>query len=298
MLIVTGASGQLGRAVVNKLLGLVPADQIGVSVRDPAKVGDLIARGVRVRAGDFANSASLAHAFEGATRVLVVSSNAAATGGDPLAQHRNAIEAARTAGAQHLFYTSHAAADADSAFPPARDHAATEAMLHDAGVPWTAFRHGFYAESAPMLMGDWRKTGVVVAPADGKVAWTTHADLAEADALLMAREDPPQGPTAPLTGPEALDLADLAMLAGELTGDHVRRELLPDAAMAERMAARGAPASAATIALGLYLASRNGEFATVDPALGRLLGRGPTDMRMVLGEMLLPQTRTQQGDPA
>ena len=282
MLIVTGASGQLGQAIVQKLLDLVPAESVGVSVRDPGKAADLAARGVRVRAGNFADVASLAQAFEGATRVLIVSSNAAATGGDPLAQHRNAIDAARQAGAQRIFYTSHSAANPASAFPPARDHAATEAMLADAGVPWTALRHGFYAESASMFMGDWQKTGKVVAPADGKIAWTTHADLAEADARLLANDDAQDGPTAPLTGSEALDLADLALIAGDLAGAHIRRELMPDAAFTEQMAARGAPPSAAAIALGLYLASRQGEFATVDPTLERILGRHPQTMREVL----------------
>lgn len=287
MLIVTGASGQLGQAIVQYLLNLVPAERVGVSVRDPGKAGDLLARGVRVRAGNFADQASLTQAFEGATRVLIVSSNAAATGGDPLAQHRNAIDAARHAGVRRLFYTSHAAADPGSAFPPARDHAATEAMLAEVGVPWTALRHGFYAESAPMLMGDWQKTGKVVAPADGKVAWTTHADLAEADARLLAGDDAPDGPTAPLTGSEALDLADLARLAGDLTGADVRRDLIPDEAIAERMAARGASPSAAAAALGLYIASRQGEFATVDPSLERLLGRRPQSIREVLANSIL-----------
>ena len=291
MLIVTGASGQLGQAIVQKLLDLVPAESVGVSVRDPGKAADLAARGVRVRAGNFADAASLAQAFEGATRVLIVSSNAAATGGDPLAQHRNAIDAARQAGAQRIFYTSHAAADPASAFPPARDHAATEAMLADAGVPWTALRHGFYAESAPMFMGDWQKTGKVVAPADGKIAWTTHADLAEADARLLANDDAQDGPTAPLTGSEALDLADLALIASDLAGADIRRELMPDATITEQMAARGAPPSAAAIALGLYFASRQGEFATVDPTLERILGRHPQTMREVLASRIAEMKR-------
>lgn len=286
MLIVTGASGQLGKAIVLKLLERVPAERIGVSVRDPAKAADLAGRGVRVRPGDFAQPASLAYAFEDAERVLIVSSNAAATGGDPLAQHRNAIEAAQAAGARHVFYTSHAAASATSAFPPARDHAATEAMLAASGLAWTALRHGFYAESAPMLMGDWRDTGIVAAPADGKVAWTTHDDLAEADAILLARHNAQEGPTPPLTGSEALDFADLAALASEVTCAPVRREVVPDASIAERMAARGAPPAAAAIALGLYLASRNGEFAGVDPALEKLLGRRTIDMRAVFEESL------------
>ena len=145
MIIVTGATGQLGRLIVEKLLDRVPADQVGVSVRDPKKTGDLKALGVRVRQGDFSDPDGLRHAFEGATQVLIVSSNARATGGDPLVQHRNAIDSAKDGGVNRIVYTSHMAASATSAFPPARDHAATEAMLAESGQAWTALRHGFYA---------------------------------------------------------------------------------------------------------------------------------------------------------
>ena len=151
MIIVTGATGQLGRLIVEKLVGLVPPNQIGVSVRDPKKATDLQALGVRVRQGDFNDAAGLRYAFEGATQVLMVSSNARASGGDPLAQHRTAISAAKAVGARRIVYTSQMAASAASAFPPAQDHAATEVMLSQCGLAWTALRHGFYAESGLML---------------------------------------------------------------------------------------------------------------------------------------------------
>ena len=279
MIIVTGATGQLGRAIVHKLVERVPANQVGASVRDPAKAAELEALGVRVRHGDFADPESLRYAFEGATQLLMVSSNAAAYGGDPLAQHRSAIEAASAAGARRIVYTSHMAASPASAFPPARDHAATEEMLRQSGLAWTALRHGFYAASGIMLMGDALKTGVLEAPADGKVAWTTHADLAEADAIILADEGRYDGPTPPLTGSQTLDLADLAGIASELTGRPVHRQILPDDELRAKMAARGLPDAAANMALGLYAASRNGEFASVDPKLERLLGRRAISMR-------------------
>lgn len=284
MIIVTGATGKLGRAIVENLVRRMPAEQIGASVRDPTKAADLEALGVRVRHGDFADHDSLAHAFEGATQLLIVSSNARASGGDTLAQHRAAIDAARTAGVRRIVYTSQMAASASSAFPPARDHAATEEMLRESGLPWTALRHGFYAESALMLMGEGLKTGVIEAPADGKVAWTTHADLAEADAAILANEGRYDGPTPPLTGSQALDLADLAAIASELLERPVRRETLGDDTLRARMAARGAPEAVADLTLGLYLASRNGEFAAVDPTLEQLIGRPPITMRAVVAE--------------
>ena len=282
MIIVTGATGQLGKAIVECLIERVPVDQIGVSVRDPDKARPLADRGVRVRRGDFADPASLTHAFEGASQVLIVSSNAAAHGGDPLAQHRSAIAAARSAGAQRIVYTSQIASSPASAFPPALDHAATERMLGESGLAWTALRNGFYASTVLFLLGDAPKTGLLEAPADGKVSWTTHADLAEAAAIILAKEGLYEGPTPPLTGWQALDLADLAGIASKFVGRPIRRMTLTDEEMRTKLAARGVPEKAMRTMLGLYTASKNGEFAAVDPTLERLLGRPPKSVSDVL----------------
>ena len=294
MIIVTGANGQLGRAIVEELVHLVPAGQLVASVRDPEKAAALQALGVEVRRGDFAEPESLARVFAGATAVLLVSSNAAAYGGDPLAQHRAAIDAARAAGAKRIVYTSHMATSAASLFPPMRDHAKTEAMLAESGLAWTSLRHGFYAASGLMLMGNALKTGVIEAPADGKVAWTAHADLAAADAAILAdifkgngaRYD---GPTPPLTGSAALDLADLAALASDLLGRPVRREVIADTELQARLASRGLPEGAQALTLGLYAASRKGEFSALDPMLAGLIGRPPIAMRDIIAQAIAAQ---------
>ncbi|WP_293911898.1 NAD(P)H-binding protein [Deinococcus sp.] len=285
MIIVTGATGQLGHAVVLALLKLVPASEIGVSVRDPRKASDLEALGVRVRQGDFADPASLQHAFGGATQVLMVSSNAWAYGGDPLAQHQAAIEAAHAAGVRRVVYTSQIAASPTSAFAPAVDHAATEELLRQSGLAWTSLRNGFYASSGLMSMGNSLDTGLLEAPADGKVAWAAHADLAEAAAILMANPGRYEGPTPPLTGSQALDLADLAAIATEL-GRPVQRIVFPDEQLGAKLEARGMLASAARFMLGNAIASRNGEFGPVDPALEQLIGHPPTTMRDLIAAKL------------
>ena len=282
MIIVTGATGQLGRRIVEQLLGRMPAARIGVSVRDPGKAASLAARGVRVRRGDFADPATLAHAFEGASQVLIVSSNARASGGNPLAQHRAAIDAAISAGARRLLYTSHMAASATSAFPPMHDHAATEAILAECGVAWTALRHGFYAASGVALLGDAVATGAVEAPADGKVSWTAHDDLAEAAAIVLADEGHFDGPTPSLTGSEALDLDDLCRLATPIGRPPILRRTIEDEQFICGLTARGVPTAAVGIAVGLYCAARSGEFAAVDPTLKRLLGRRPIAMSEVI----------------
>lgn len=287
MIIVTGATGQLGHLIVEKLVARVAGAGVGVSVRDPEKASGLTALGVRVRQGDFGDPASLRHAFEGAAQVLMVSSNAAASGGDPLAQHRTAIEAACAAGAKRIVYTSHMASSPQSSFPPMRDHAATEAMLRESGVPWTALRNGFYGASAIAMMTEALSTGKLETAADGKVSWTAHADLAEAAAIILAEERPYDGPTPPLTSTDAHDFGDLAALASELLKKKVERVIRTDEEMRAKVLSRGAPARVADMVLGLYIAARNGEFAAIDPTLEKLLGRRPVTMRELMAEKIV-----------
>jgi NAD(P)H dehydrogenase (quinone) len=274
MIVVTGATGLLGGAVVERLLGKVPAAEIGVSVRDPAKATALAERGVRVRRGDYDDAASLAHAFEGAEQLLLVS--AAATGEPALRQHATAIDAARAAGVRRIVYTSHMGANPASAFAPMPDHAATEAMLEASGLAFTALRNGFYTASGRMLLGQAFETGELAAPADGPVSWTAHDDLAEAAAIVLTDEGRFEGPTPPLTGSAALDLA---ALAAEALGRPIRRTVLTDAQYREAL-----PEPVAEMLLSLFAASRAGEFAAVDPTLGELLGRPPLTVRDVLAK--------------
>ncbi|MEV4454691.1 NAD(P)H-binding protein [Microbispora sp. NPDC049633] len=276
MIIITGATGQLGRGVVERLLARVPADRIGVSVRDASRAEDLAQRGVRVRQGDFDDPAGLAHAFEGASQVLVVSGPADAR------PHRTAIEAAKAAGAGRILYTSHMGASPASAFGPMPAHAETEQDLRGCGVAFTALRNGFYATTALHFVQQALETGTLVAPEDGPVSWTAHADLAEAAAIALTEEGRLGGVTPPLTGPESLDLADVAAIASDLTGREITRVTVPDDEWVAGMLARGVPEQQARFLLGMFEASRQGEFAEVGPALGDLLGRKPAALREVL----------------
>lgn len=290
MIVVTGATGKLGKLIVEELALRMPTNEIGVSVRDPGKAAELQGRGIRVRKGDFAQPHSLHQAFEGASQLLLVSSNASAFGGDPLAQHRAAIHAAKAAGVQRIVYTSQIASNPISAFPPARDHAATEVMLAESGIAWTALRNGFYADSAPFFMGrEWQK-GKIAAPADGKVSWTAHSDLAAAAVAILTGVKAFNGPTPPLTASAALDLADLASVASSMMGFPVAREVLSDEAFAAQAKQFGLPEGFVRMSLGYYEASRRGEFTKVDSTLKELIGRQPQTMREVLGAMMSQQS--------
>ncbi|CAB4916745.1 unannotated protein [freshwater metagenome] len=285
MIIVTGATGALGSRIVDRLLERVPAERVGVSARDPEKAAGLAGRGVRVRAGDFTDPASLEHAFEGAEQVLVVS--AAIRGPGAAAANIAAIDAAAGAGARRILYTSHQAASPTSLFPPQRTHAATEAHLASLGVPFVALRNGFYANALGLLLGDAARSGRLVAPQDGPVSWTAHADLAQAAVAALLDDDLPDGATAPLTAPAALDLEAVAAIAGDLAGRPVRRVVVEDDEWRATAIAGGMPEPAADFTLGLYRAARDGEFAVTDPTLERLLGRPAVPVRTALEALVV-----------
>ena len=135
-----------------------------------------------------------------------------------------------------------------------------------------------------MLLGQALETGELIAPEDGPVSWTAHADLAEAAAIALTERRRLDGLTAPLTAMEALDLAGLAALASELTGRPITRVTVSDEDYRAGMVAHGVPEAQADMLVGLFAASRQDEFAAVDPTLEQLLGRPPISMRSVLAE--------------
>jgi uncharacterized protein YbjT (DUF2867 family) len=280
MIIVTGATGHLGAQIVDHLLERVPAESVGVSVRDVAKAAHLAARGVRVRPGDFTDPDGLRLAFEGADQVLVVS--AAIRGGGAFAANRAAIDAARAAGATRILYTSHQAASKDSLFPPQWAHKATEEYLAGLDVQFTALRNGFYASTLGFAMGDALQTGRLVAPEDGPVSWTAHADLAEVAAIALSVTGRLEGVTPPLTAMEAVDLQGVAGLLSDITGRAIARVVVDDEVWKASAIERGMPEAAAEFTLGMWRAARRGEFSTTDPTLETLIGRRATAVRTVL----------------
>ncbi|MBP8538767.1 NAD(P)H-binding protein [Streptomyces sp. MK37H] len=285
MIIVTGANGQLGRMVAERLLERVPAEEIGVSVRDVESARDLGARGVRVRRGDFADPDTLPHAFEGASKVLIVSTDT--TGETAVRGHRAAIAAAAEAGAKRILYTSHMGANPSSRFAPMPDHAATEEALRQSGVPFTSLRNGFYTSSAVMLVRGALETGVLAVPEDGPVAWTAHADLADAAVLALTGEVL-DGLSPALTGPEVIDMAGIAEILTRLTGRPIRRVVVSDDDYRAQLVTHGVPESSADLLVGLFAASRDGDFAPVDPTLADLLGRPAVRVEDYLKSALTP----------
>lgn len=279
MIVITGATGALNGATVHHLLERTPARDLVVVARDVAKARRFAELGIGVRQGDYAEPATLPAAFAGADQLLLVSSSD--PGADAVALHRAAIEAAVTAGVGRILYTSHQGAAPATPFGPGRDHAATEGLLADSGIPWTSLRNGFYAHSLSWLLGPWRETGVLEVPADGPVSWTAREDAAEAAAMILLSDGAHDGPVT-LTASAAPTFEEVAAIASEVSGRRVERELVdPEEWIAGRVAG-GQPEFLARFTLGMYQAAEQGYFAGVDPLLGELLGRAPRTVRDVL----------------
>ncbi len=179
---VTGASGQLGRLVVEALLERVAPSRIVAGVRDPAKLADLAARGVEIRVADYEQPATLAAAFQGIDRLLLISSNAV---GQRLPQHANAIAAAQAAGVGLIAYTSILHADR-SPLGLAAEHQGTEALLKDSGVSFALLRNGWYLENYNGVIAPALEHGLVFGSAgEGRIAAAARADYAAAAAAVL-----------------------------------------------------------------------------------------------------------------
>jgi len=206
MIVITGASGQLGRLVIQSLLTKVPASRIVAAVRNPEKVSDLAALGVQVRRADYTDSSSLDAAFQGAEKVLLISSSEV---GQRQTQHRNAINAARRAGVALLAYTSLLHADT-SPLGLAGEHVATEAWLGQSGVPFVLLRNGWYTENYLASIPPALQHGAFIGSAgEGRIASAARADYAEAAAVALTTPEQ-SGKVYELAGDGAYTLAGFA----------------------------------------------------------------------------------------
>ena len=281
--LITGANGGLGSSVVHELLKLLPADDIAISVRDPDAAERFIAAGIRARRGDFDDPQSLDVAFEGAERVLIISTRNIDNHARFL-QQRTAIDAARRCGARHVYYTS-VVQRPGSVFDLAEGHHQTEDYLDESGIAHTIFCNGHYIENLPMFLGMSLSMGILSLPEDGPTAWVSRQDLAEGIARVM-RDGTHGGERLTFTGPEALDFTQIADAASEILGIAITRRTIDATAYINSLVSRGLlPSIACSLASG-FESRAAGELAAVEPALANVLGRPPRTVRTVLSSLL------------
>lgn len=275
-LLVTGAAGQLGRAVLRHLLetSKVSAGDIVAASRDTSKLADLAAKGIETRKADFTDENGLAAAFAGVDRILIISTDDLATPGGRLKQHRTAVAAAAKAGVKHILYTSMPNPD-KSLVSFAPDHLGTEEAIKATGIPYTILRNAWYDDNYLMSMPHNLETGTwYTAYGDGKVSNISRDDCARAAAAALA--SPPAGSkTLTLTGSESLTAQEIAALVSTSTGKPLNVVHVTDEQLAGGMTSAGLPDFLVKMLVSADANIRAGNFDLVTGDFEALTGQKP-----------------------
>ena len=281
MILVTGATGQLGQIVIEKLSEKIPINQIAALVRDASKADHLIAKGVNVRVGDYQNGESLLAAFQGIDKLLLISSN---DFNDRLGQHKNAIDAAVKAGVKHVFYTGVTMNNINSSplKPLLEEHYLTEAYIKASGLSYTFLQNSLYAEVIPMFLGEnVIETGVFFPAGEGKVAFALREDLGEATANILVSGGH-ENQTYNLTGSEVISFAEVAAILSELSEKAVSY-INPESEVFEGTLKQfGLPEPIIQMSVMFAAGIKNNDFNKTYDSLERFLGRKPTNIRTYL----------------
>jgi NAD(P)H dehydrogenase (quinone) len=281
MVFVTGASGKLGRLVVECLIRRIPAAEVIAGARTPEKAQALTAHGVAVRRFDYRRPERLESALRGVERLLLISG----TEPDRVDQHRAVIEAAGRAGVRLLAYTSGTRADT-SKMLVMTDHRATERILRESGVPFVILRNCWYVENytdnlEPLLEG-----GVLYGAAgDGRVSVAARADYAEAAAVVLTTEGH-AGRVYELGGDRAHTLAEIAAEIARASGRSFVYRDLSQAELAAALQKAGVPAGFASVLADADTGLKRGELLSESGDLRRLLGRPTTPMAAAIEQAL------------
>lgn len=278
--LVTGASGHLGRGVLEYLLA-AGARRIIATTRRPETLSDFARRGVTVRKADFDDPDSLSTAFAGANRMLLISTDVADGTERRVVQHDNAVIAALSVGIEHMVYTSLSAAET-SRLPIAPDHKLTERLLASSisrGLKgYTILRNNFYTDLLLVILPSAIATGTLVGlPSDRGAAYIARDDCARAAATALVSGKGTR--ILELTGPEVVNKATLARITSELTGKDVRHVPLPPPALTKHFEEQRLGAAQVGFLLVFEQATAEGELAFVTKDFEELTGRRPTAVR-------------------
>ena len=273
-LAITAATGHLGRLVVDDLARRVPADQIVLVVRHPDQAADFAQRGITVRYGDYNDPASLADAFDGVSKLLLISGSEV---GRRVPQHTAVVQAAKAAGVSHLAYTSAPHADTTT-LRLAPEHKATEAVIRESGLAFTLLRNGWYTENYADRIATALTTGTLVGAAgDGRVASATRADYAAGAAAVLAG-DGHENAVYELGGDVAWSFPELAAAVTAASGRDVTYQDVSVDEFAELLVGAGVPEGAAPFLAGIDADIAAGTLAEVTGDLSRLIGRPTTTL--------------------
>jgi len=282
MIVVTGATGQLGRLVIAALLKKVPAYGIAVAVRNVEKARDIAAWGVHVRHADYNQPPMWDIALKGADKVLLISSSEV---GQRARQHRSVIDAARRAGVKLLAYTSVLRADT-SPLGLAAEHKETEALIRASGIPFTLLRNGWYTENYTAGISGALVHGAVYGCAgEGRIASAARADYAEAAAAALTADNQ-AGRIYELAGDTAYTLAELAAEISRQSGKNIGYVNLPEAEYKHVLMKAGLPEVVAALLADSDTGVSKGALFDDGHQLSKLIGRPTTSLAAAVAAAL------------
>ncbi|WP_145589472.1 SDR family oxidoreductase [Yersinia rochesterensis] len=282
MIAVTGATGQLGRLVINALLKKVPASEIIAAVRSPEKASDLAALGVQVLKADYSQPATLETAFQGVDKLLLISSSEV---GQRIAQHTAVINAAKKAGVKLLAYTSLLHAD-KSTLGLGEEHRATEELLRDSGLPVVLLRNGWYTENYAASIAPALAHGAFIgAVADGRIASAAREDYAEAAATVLTQENQ-AGKVYELAGDDSYTLAEFTAEIARQSGKPVVYKNLSEADFKQALIGAGLPDGFASLLADSDAGAAKGGLFDDSHTLSKLIGRPTTPYAKVIAATL------------
>ncbi|WP_328879969.1 SDR family oxidoreductase [Streptomyces sp. NBC_00299] len=272
-IVVTGATGHLGRHVVEQLLEKVPADQVTAVVRTPEKVADLAERGVRIAVADYNAPETFDGLFAAGDKVLLISGSE--VGNDRVGQHKVVIDAAKAAGVALLAYTS---APGSLTAALADDHRGTEKALVESGLPYALLRNGWYHENytenlSPVL----QHNAVTHAAGEGRVSSASRADYAAAAVAVLTGEGH-ENKTYELGGDVAWSLSEYAAELSRQTGKEIADNAVSTDALVGILTGAGVPEPFAVILAGVDASIEKGELVVDSGDLSRLTGRPTTPL--------------------
>ncbi|WP_225000289.1 SDR family oxidoreductase [Cesiribacter sp. SM1] len=284
MILVTGATGHFGNAVIEFLLKKgVPASNISALARDSAKAEALKAKGVTIKIGDYDNYSALMQAFKGVDQLLLVSGSDLEKRGK---QHENVVKAAVEAGVKHIYYTSiDRKSDNAEASPIAlvmKTHLDTERHIKSSGMAYTLLRNNIYADMIPMFLGEQvANTGVFFPAGEGKVAFATRENMAEATAAVLASREH-QNKELVFSNTDSISFGDIAAMLSDTLGTKIPYVNPTAEDFAQALSSAGVPAPIVTMSVEWAEAFKQGTFSQTSTDLEKLLGRKPTTVKEYL----------------
>lgn len=282
MIAVTGATGQLGRLVIEALLKTVPANQIVAAVRSPEKAQDLAKQGLVVRQADYNQPATLQAAFQGVSKLLLISSSEV---GQRAAQHQAVIDAAKAAGVELIAYTSLLHAET-SPLLLGEEHRQTEAALQQSGLPFVLLRNGWYSENYAASIAPALAHGAFIGAAKaGRIASAARADYALAAAKVL-QLDGQAGKVYELAGDDSYTLAEFAAEIARQSGKAVNYVDMSQAEFAAALKGAGLPAGLADVLADSDVGAAQGALYDDSHTLSRLIGRPTTHYQQVIAAAL------------